>query len=585
MTTAVLATPPYLAFYDNDGNPLSNGLIYTYAAGTAFSVPKATYTDSTGNTQMSNPIQLDSAGRSVWWLIGSYGYVVKDSLGNTIRTTDNVTAFTTLAAANNAYFQTFSGDGTTTVFTTSDDLGTDENGLDIEIYTGLQVLVKNGTFTTDTDWTKGAGWTIAAGVATATGAISTAISQPSVFTIVAGQAYSVTYTITRSAGGLIPSVGGVNGVERVAAGTYNEVIVAGSTQTLAFTGNAFTGTLDNVSINLVTAGGWAPINPNAYTINGTSLTFASAPPTGTNNIQVRAPSLLLGAASAAAAAAEASATAALASEVAAAGSAVSAAAFAQAKNKWTFSSTTTMAAPSTGNIRFNNATLASVTAIAISDLSANAGNPDVSPWVLSWDDVTGATVRGTLYIFKDETNFVFYNITGATTDNALWSQLAVTYLTGNGTISNTDSLYIGFAAAGSVTVTGGITALTGDVTASGSGSVSTTLSATLQNRINLDFFSWNIPVVSDGTYKVAINVPFGFTLNSVTTICTSGTCTATTKINTTALGGTANSVSSSQQVQTHSSANTVVATDAINLTISSNSSCLGLCITWKITRT
>lgn len=51
-------------------------------------------------------------------------------------------------------------------------------------------------------------------------------------------------------------------------------------------------------------------NPSAYTINGTTLTFGSAPPSGTNNIYVFAPSTLVGAAAQYADAANASATAA-----------------------------------------------------------------------------------------------------------------------------------------------------------------------------------------------------------------------------------------------------------------------------------
>ncbi len=95
--TIVLATPPYQEFMDADGNPLAGGLIYTYAAGTL--TPKATYTDQGGGTPMSNPIELDDAGRSVWWIEGSYKYVITDSLGNPIRTVDNVTAFVTTAAS------------------------------------------------------------------------------------------------------------------------------------------------------------------------------------------------------------------------------------------------------------------------------------------------------------------------------------------------------------------------------------------------------------------------------------------------------------------------------------------------------
>jgi hypothetical protein len=474
--SAVLGLPPYLQFFDSNGDPLAGGKIYTYAAGTT--TPKATYTDSTGAISADNPIDLDASGipdtaNGSMWLIGSYKFVVKDSLGNTIRTTDNVTSFSTLAEQAEAFFQSFSGNGTQTAFTLSDDLGTEEKGLMIFVSKGLQSCVTNGTFATDTDWTKGAGWTIGAGVATAAGAISTAISQTAPVTLVGGQAYRVTYTITRSAGGLIPSIGGTAGVERTASGTYNEVIIAGSSQTIAFTGNGFTGTLDTISINAAVNAGYDILPPTAFTVNGTSLTFATAPATGTNNIYVFAPSLLLGAASAAASAAEASATAALASEVAAAASASSAAGYA-VKNKWTYSTTTTMADPSAGGIRLNNATLASVTAIAISDQSANSGNPDVSGWINTWDDA-GGTNRGYLFLFKDESNFAIYTINAANIDNTTWNQLAVTYATSTGSFSNSDTLYTGFAASGTTTVTGGITALTGEVTASGSGSVAATI--------------------------------------------------------------------------------------------------------------
>lgn len=331
--SAVLGVPPYLQFFDSNGDPLSGGKIYTYAAGTT--TPKATYTDAGGLTEADNPIDLDASGipdtaNGSMWLIGSYKFVVEDSLGNEIRTTDNVTAFTTLPEASDAFYQSFSGNGSQTAFTLSADLGTEEKDLMIFINKGLQSVVTNGTFATDTDWTKGAGWTIAAGVATATGAISTAISQTAPVTLVEGQAYRVTYTITRSAGGLIPSIGGTAGTERTASGTYNEVIVCGSSQTIAFTGNGFTGTLDTISINPAVSSGADYVAPTSYTVNGTALTFTSAPPAGTNNIQVTAPSLAAGAASSAAAAAEASATAALASEVAADASEVAAAASAAA---------------------------------------------------------------------------------------------------------------------------------------------------------------------------------------------------------------------------------------------------------------
>lgn len=137
-------------------------------------------------------------------------------------------------------------------------------------------LVTNGTFATDSDWTKGAGWTIGSGVATATGAISTAISQTSDFTLIEGKSYSVTFTVSRTAGGIIPSIGGTAGTERTTSATFIETIIAGSTQAIAFTGNGFTGTIDTISITPVisvpsvdiTAGGSPYLNPVTWTLSG-----------------------------------------------------------------------------------------------------------------------------------------------------------------------------------------------------------------------------------------------------------------------------------------------------------------------------
>jgi hypothetical protein len=81
-------------FFDNNGNPLNGGLIYTYAAGTT--TPAATYTSSTGLTANANPIVLDSAGRTpaqIWLTAGSsYKFVLETALGVTIKTDDNIYA-------------------------------------------------------------------------------------------------------------------------------------------------------------------------------------------------------------------------------------------------------------------------------------------------------------------------------------------------------------------------------------------------------------------------------------------------------------------------------------------------------------
>lgn len=87
-------------FFDNSGNPLAGGLIYTYDAGTTN--PAATYTSNTGLTANSNPIVLDSAGRAtneIWLTEGaSYKFILKTSLGTTLGTYDNVPGVNDLAS-------------------------------------------------------------------------------------------------------------------------------------------------------------------------------------------------------------------------------------------------------------------------------------------------------------------------------------------------------------------------------------------------------------------------------------------------------------------------------------------------------
>lgn len=80
-------------FFDNNGNPLSGGKLFTYAAGTTTN--QATYTSSSGNTAHANPIVLDSAGRvpngEVWLANGqSYKFLLKTSTDVQLWSVDNV---------------------------------------------------------------------------------------------------------------------------------------------------------------------------------------------------------------------------------------------------------------------------------------------------------------------------------------------------------------------------------------------------------------------------------------------------------------------------------------------------------------
>jgi len=80
-------------FFDNNGNPLSGGKIFTYASGTTTN--QVTYTNATGTIAHTNPIILDSAGRvpsgEIWLTDGlAYKFVIKNSNDVLIGTYDNI---------------------------------------------------------------------------------------------------------------------------------------------------------------------------------------------------------------------------------------------------------------------------------------------------------------------------------------------------------------------------------------------------------------------------------------------------------------------------------------------------------------
>ena len=78
--------------FDNNGVPLTGGLLYTYAAGTT--TPAVTYTSNSGSIPNSNPIVLDAAGRvtdEIWLVEGSvYKFVLNNSNSTQIWQKDNI---------------------------------------------------------------------------------------------------------------------------------------------------------------------------------------------------------------------------------------------------------------------------------------------------------------------------------------------------------------------------------------------------------------------------------------------------------------------------------------------------------------
>ena len=112
----------------------------------------------------------------------------------------------------------------------------------------------NGDFGTDTDWTKGTGWTIAAGVAHhATGTASdleeALASLPAI-----GRKVEITYTVLNlTAGDVTLKAGTQAGTLRSANGTFTEILTVAGDQIMRFSASS-TGVfdIDNVKVRFST---------------------------------------------------------------------------------------------------------------------------------------------------------------------------------------------------------------------------------------------------------------------------------------------------------------------------------------------
>lgn len=108
-------------FFDNVGNTLSGGKLWSYQAGTT--TPQTTYTTSAGNVAHTNPIILDSAGRvpggEIWLTTGAiYKFVLMTSADVTLATWDNITGINGTGIATNASVVQYDPAGTGAVSTT-----------------------------------------------------------------------------------------------------------------------------------------------------------------------------------------------------------------------------------------------------------------------------------------------------------------------------------------------------------------------------------------------------------------------------------------------------------------------------------
>lgn len=130
---------------------------------------------------------------------------------------------------------------------------------------------------------------------------------------------------------------------------------------------------------------------------------------------------------------------------------------------FTFDSSTGMSAdPGDGDFRLNNATIASATAMVFSNNSADSGSPDVSDFMMSWDDSTNAAHYGTVTISELGAPEIFatFSITGTLTDGTTYVDLGtVAYVNGAGAFTAASKYVVQFARTGNLGAAGGGTSM------------------------------------------------------------------------------------------------------------------------------
>lgn len=151
-------------------------------------------------------------------------------------------------------------------------------------------LVTNGDFATDSNWTKGTGWTISGGTASCDGSQSGNTDLSQNITTDASKQYKITYTISNySAGSIFIRLNSGNVTSTKSSnGTFTEILVgAGGTQVTLRGNSTFVGSIDNVSVKEISNNGtisgatWthgigapvaqtAVINWNKHTLDGTN---------------------------------------------------------------------------------------------------------------------------------------------------------------------------------------------------------------------------------------------------------------------------------------------------------------------------
>jgi len=236
--------------------------------------------------------------------------------------------------------------------------------------------------------------------------------------------------------------------------------------------------------------------------------------------------------------AETAKTASEAAQVAAAASAASATSSANAAEAaaaaifYKYKTSTLTTNPPAGGVRFNNASMPSVTTITFSATSASTGNPDVSDYIVRWDDST-SPVKGHIIIRESGApgSSIVFAISGSITDNGTHLNVPVSHITSAGvSLSADDDLYFSFTRTGDAGDLSDPMTTRGDIIIRNSSNALARLGTGAANRV----------LISDGTDPAYGQVPLATAVSGILPLANGGTNASTAAAARTQLGlGTA----------------------------------------------
>ena len=228
-----------------------------------------------------------------------------------------------------------------------------------------------------------------------------------------------------------PTVISVSGLATVAASLQRTVdVFSGNGSTTSFTLSVAPGREENCQVFF----DGVHQSHSTFTVSNTTLAFSTAPPSGTNNIEV-----VHGAALAEAGPAGATGSQGPAGPQGPRG---------QGGVEYNFESTTTDTDQGAGKVFLNNSTVASASVLYLDDLDANGVN--LNTFIDTFDDSSTTSYRGSIHLVEiaDPSNYAIFAVNGSVISASTYSKIPVAHQASGGSFTDGNAMSVLFVRTG-----------------------------------------------------------------------------------------------------------------------------------------